>query len=69
MVTAQYAHKAVTLKVDLFDVAVGLSESLPLEPSTSTPLYIGGIPGKCIFKIMSFSIIFVCTILLRKNSS
>ncbi|XP_054719082.1 laminin subunit alpha-1-like [Uloborus diversus] len=44
MVTAQYAHKAVTLKVDLFDVVVGLSQSVPLEPNTSTPLYIGGVP-------------------------
>ncbi|GFV46525.1 laminin subunit alpha-1 [Trichonephila clavipes] len=44
MVTAQYAHKTVTLKVDLFDVSIGMSQTIPLEPNTATPLYIGGIP-------------------------
>ncbi|GBM16550.1 Laminin subunit alpha-1 [Araneus ventricosus] len=44
MVTAQYAHKSVTLKVDLFDVTVGMSHTVPLEPNTASPLYIGGIP-------------------------
>ncbi|KFM68913.1 hypothetical protein X975_12637, partial [Stegodyphus mimosarum] len=43
MITAQYDYKTVTLKVDLFDVAVGLSESIPLEPNTASPLHIGGI--------------------------
>ncbi|GIZ05374.1 putative extracellular matrix glycoprotein laminin subunit beta [Caerostris extrusa] len=44
MVTAQYAHKSVTLKVDLYDITIGMSETVPLEPYTAAPLYIGGIP-------------------------
>nr|XP_042897336.1 laminin subunit alpha-1 isoform X3 [Parasteatoda tepidariorum] len=44
MVTAQYAYKTVTLKVDLFDLVIGHSSSAPLEPTTSSPLFIGGIP-------------------------
>lgn len=50
MVTAQYAFRAVTLKVDMFDVEVGLSDSIPIEPNTAVPLYIGGIPGKNNFR-------------------
>lgn len=42
-----YVKNSITLKVDSYDVAYGLSSNGNAygEPRTSSPLYIGGIPG------------------------
>ncbi len=47
MIKVQYAKSSVTLKVDKHDVSYGLKEKeqRKLEPYTSAPLYIGGLPG------------------------
>jgi len=51
MVKVQYAKSSITLKVDKHDVTYGLKEKeqRKLEPYTSAPLYIGGLPGIQLF--------------------
>lgn len=48
MVKLQYAKSSVTLKVDRYDIAYGLNENKQrkLLPTTNTPFYIGGLPGR-----------------------
>jgi len=46
-IKVQYTKSSVTLKVDRHEAVYGLSEKEKrrLEPTTSSPLYIGGLPG------------------------